>query len=99
MERSGQSINRNALASLICGFLSPLLFAVFVAIGALQEIGYDIFIESYRYEDLARVAMLMLSAESCSAIEQNLRLLQVMGSTAAQSWLQSGGSWAFLGPH
>lgn len=55
-------LNRLALASFVCGLLSPLIFLGFVTIGALQETGHYIFVESYRYEALARVLMIALSA-------------------------------------
>lgn len=62
MESTGRSLNRFALASFTCGVLSPLIFATFITIGTLQHIGYYIFVDSYRYEALARVLMLVLSA-------------------------------------
>ena len=61
MESRDQSINELAVGSFACGLLSPLVFAAFVIIGALQELGYEIFVSSYRYQALARVLMLILS--------------------------------------
>lgn len=61
MESRDQSINELAIGSFACGLLSPLVFAAFVIIGALQELGYEIFVSSYRYEASARVLMLVLS--------------------------------------
>jgi len=61
MEYTARPLNRLALASFVCGVLSLVIFAVFVTIGALQETGHYIFIETYRYEGLARILMLILS--------------------------------------
>ena len=62
MESKTRPVNRLALASFACGLLSPLIFLAFVTIGALQETGFYIFTESYRYEGLGRFLMLGLSA-------------------------------------
>jgi len=61
MESRDHSLNRLAVGSFACGLLSPLIFTAFVMIGALQELGYYIFVKSYRYQALARVLMLVLS--------------------------------------
>ena len=61
MESTVRSFNRLALASFVCGLLSPVIFLVFVAIGTLQETGHYVFVESYRYEAMARILMLSLS--------------------------------------
>ena len=61
MESRDQSINELAVGSFACALLSPLVFAAFMIIGALHELGYEILVSSYRYERLARVLMLILS--------------------------------------
>src|SRR5215831_6243493 len=61
MDSRNQSVNQLAVGSLACGLLSPFVFASFVIIGALQELGYSIFDKSYRYQTMARVLMLILS--------------------------------------
>ena len=55
-------VNRMALASCVCALASPLIFAIFVTIGALQEVGYDISFQGYRYQSILRILMLVLSA-------------------------------------
>ena len=60
--RDARPLNRMAFASCVCALLSPLIFAAFVIVGALQHIGYDIFLESDRYDPFARPVMFVLSA-------------------------------------
>lgn len=64
MQSPARPLNGTALASVTCGVASPLIFVFFVMIGALQEIGHSIFLESYRYEAAARVLMLILSVSA-----------------------------------
>lgn len=64
MQSSARPLNGTALASFSCGVASPLIFVFFVVIGALQEMGHSIFLQSYRYEGLARVLMLVLSVSA-----------------------------------
>lgn len=63
-QSSARPLNGTALASITCGVASPLIFLFFVLIGALQELGHSIFLESYRYEPAARVLMLILSVSA-----------------------------------
>jgi hypothetical protein len=59
--RDARPVNRLALASCVCAIVSPLIFATFVTVGTLQEMGHSIFLESHRYESIARLLMLVLS--------------------------------------
>jgi len=60
MNSTKRPLNRIAVASFVCGVASPLIFVGFVVVGTLQETGHDIFLNSYRYESLARIAEFLL---------------------------------------
>ena len=60
MESPSHPLNKLAVGSFACALLSPLIFTVFIVVGVLQELGY-VFVDSNRYQSIARVLMLVLS--------------------------------------